>query len=180
MELATLALPAHVPVLARVEESPPMEEEEPIAPPGPGPWRSLSRATPPVAAANKFGVVGQLGSLGIPPVADQGEMQLAFGVGEVVDLEPFNQLVDLVGPRQQRGIATSVRRSAVGPWRNASEGSSSGWVRAATARLTTRHADVGSRDQGQECHHKSPRRPTLDREQGNGQGQARHQAIEPR
>ena len=101
VKLAPLALPAHVEFLAGVEQTLAMEEQEPIRPSRP---RSVSLIELEHAAGRRsqeLGVVGQLGPLGVPPVADQREVQIAIRIGQVVDLEPFNQFLDLVGSRQQ-------------------------------------------------------------------------------
>ena len=74
-----------------------VEEEEALVAAGAGPCRAFSRAMPPPApAASNALVVGQRLGGGVAPVGQQREAQLVVGVGEIVDLELLDQLLDLL------------------------------------------------------------------------------------
>ena len=101
MQLAPLALPPHPLVLARIENAPPMQQQEAIA--------SGTRSVPAVQLPDrlrgdgeKLGIARKGLLVGIDPVRQQGEGEVAAGAGQMVNLEPLNLLQNICVIRQQR------------------------------------------------------------------------------
>ena len=80
----------------------PVEQEEAIGAGRRSDSGLLSRAMPAVAAATRSASPGSRLGIGVRPVGQEREMDRAAGIGEIVDLEPLDLLVDRRAGRQQR------------------------------------------------------------------------------
>ena len=101
VELATLALPSHPPSLRRVPQAMAVEQEKAVAA---GDRRVACIETGDARARHgqQLAVVGRGFGGGIAPIRQQGEVHGAGWIGQVVDFQPFDQLLDAGPAGQQR------------------------------------------------------------------------------
>ena len=97
------------------------------------------------SAASERVVSGHVSAVRVGPVGEKGEAEVAFGVGEVVDLEPFELLVELAAFVSSVGTATSVRSSGGTPCASSSLGSRRGGEQRRDQAMDERDRDVGGR-----------------------------------
>ncbi len=102
VELPALALPSHPLALARVPEPPAVEQEKARPRRGRGPVAGVEPRDA-VAGGRQEPIVlrHRLGGR-VDPIREEGEVEVTGRVGEEVDLEPSDLLLDLGFARQQR------------------------------------------------------------------------------
>ena len=103
VQLAPLALPAHPAPLARAPDAAAMEEVETGLTPGGGTVLEVERVDARPRRREQRVVPGSVLAGRVGPVREEGEPQLAIGVGEVVDPEAAGLLGDLPLVRQEGG-----------------------------------------------------------------------------
>jgi hypothetical protein len=117
VELSSLPLPADPLAFLLIPEASTMQQDKPA----PASGRSLVSLVEARDAVGQRGeqifVAGHALAGRVPPVAQQGKVEMAFGICQVVHLEPLDLLIDVVGAREQHrhhNQSSKLRRHALG------------------------------------------------------------------
>ena len=102
VQLAALALPADPLALRLVPDTAPVEQQEALAV-GHRPVALVQSRNAVARFTEQFVIVRHALALGVHPVAEQREAEVAVGARQVVDLEAFDLLGDAGARRQHRG-----------------------------------------------------------------------------
>ena len=117
VELASLSFPADPLAFLLVPETPAMQQEE-TAPSSRWTLVFLVEASDAVGQrGEEILVTGHVLAGCVRPVAQEGKMEIAFGICQVVDFEPLDLLFDVVVAREQHrhdDQGSKLRRHALG------------------------------------------------------------------
>ena len=91
VQLASLALPSHPFVLARIEDAVSMQEKEAVASWG-GAVAAVQLLDRPGGRREQMRIAFQNLLIGVDPVGKEGEAKIPSGAGEVMDLQSFDLL----------------------------------------------------------------------------------------
>ena len=101
MKLAALALPADPAPLAFVPNAPAVQQEEARARRR-GAVTSIEAFNAVAGDSDQFRVAFRSLGVGVGPIRQQSEVQVALGTRQMMDLEPLHLLRDVFGRGQQR------------------------------------------------------------------------------
>src|SRR5271166_4749315 len=102
-QLSPLALPSHPFAFTLVPNAPSMQQQEPLTAIGSRTMYSIEPLDSVNGDGQQFVIVRKRLVLSVQPVGQQREMKLALGIGQVVDLQPLDQLLyDVPGCQQGR------------------------------------------------------------------------------